>query len=81
MHISLFGRLADLAGHRSLDIGHEIPATGLALRQWLAQSEPHLADILGNQGTRLVLNDEIVDWDSPLSANDTIAIIPIVSGG
>ena len=30
---------------------------------------------------RAAVNDEFVSWDHPLSANDTIALLPPMSGG
>lgn len=81
MQISFFGRLADLYGQRSFDSAPDDLHDGLALRDWLSVTQPAMADILAQPGTRLVINDEIVDWETALSVRDDIAIIPIVSGG
>lgn len=80
MRISFFGRLADLHGDRICEI-EELPPNGEVLRTIIAENHPALIEILRHSGTRLIINDEIVDWDSTLSANDDIAIIPVVSGG
>ena len=80
MRIAFFGRLADVSGTRTLE--HKTEAlTGEDLRRDLAAAHPQIADILNHGGTRLVLNDEIVGWDSPLAEDDDVAIIPVVSGG
>ena len=81
MRVSFFGRLADLSGQRSLDDVPDMLTTGSDLRDWLAETHPHLAEILAHPGTRLVLDNEITDWQTALHAEQEIAIIPIVSGG
>lgn len=80
MQVSFYGRLADGFGQRiwTLDTA---PATGTALREELMATAPHMAELLQQAGTRLVVNEAIVDWASPLADSDAIAIIPIVSGG
>ena len=80
MHISFFGRLSDVLGARRLPLDCVIES-GEALKTLLAEAHPEISEILAHQGTRLVVNDEIVDWAAALSASDDIAIIPIVSGG
>lgn len=80
MDISLFGRLADIYGHRQLTLATR-PETGTRLREAVSTDAPQLAELMNSRGTRLVVNDAIVDWDTQLAAQDNIAIIPIVSGG
>ena len=80
MRISFFGRLADVLGARHLSLANAAP-TGTALKAHLAEAHPEISEILAHQGTRLVVNDAITDWDAPLAASDDIAIIPVVSGG
>ena len=81
MQISFFGRLADLSGQRSLNDVPDGLADGEALRAWLSDAQPHLAEILAHPGTRLVLDNEITDWQAPLAGAGDVAIIPVVSGG
>lgn len=80
MHISFFGRLADMLGARSLTLESAMDS-GTALKAHLGKAYPEISEILAHQGTRLVINDELVDWATALSASDDIAIIPVVSGG
>ena len=80
IHISFFGRLADVLGARSLSLESAMDS-GDALKTHLTAAHPEISEILAHQGTRLVVNDEIVDWATTLSASDDIAIIPVVSGG
>jgi molybdopterin converting factor small subunit len=80
MHVQFFGRLADLSGARRADIPDDMQS-GADLRAWLHIAHPQLSDILAHPGTRLVLNNEIVAWDTPLHGARDIAIIPVVSGG
>lgn len=81
MQVSFFGRLADLSGQRHLDDIPDRFATGADLRDWLTETHPHLAEVLSHPGTRLVLDNEITDWQTALHAGQDIAIIPVVSGG
>ena len=80
MHVQFFGRLADLSGARRADIPDDMQS-GAVLRDWLSAARPELSDILAHPGTRLVLNNEIVAWETPLNGAHDIAIIPVVSGG
>ena len=80
IHISFFGRLADVLGSRSLSLESAMDS-GDALKTHLTAEHPEISEILAHQGTRLVVNDAITDWDAPLAASDDIAIIPVVSGG
>lgn len=81
IRVRFFGRLADLVGARDISLGDSSISNGEALRAHVLTLHPQAGDVLNNKGTRLVVNDEIVDWARPLSADDEIAIIPIVSGG
>ena len=80
LNVSFFGRLADVLGTRNLSL-KTMPDTGNALKEHLAEAYPEISAILAHHGTRLVVNDEIVDWATAVSAADDIAIIPVVSGG
>lgn len=81
IEVRFFGRLADFIGARDISFSDSSISTGEALRAHVLTLHPQAGDVLNDKGTRLVVNDEIVDWASPLSADDAIAIIPIVSGG
>ena len=80
MQVQFFGRLADLSGARRTDIPDDMQS-GADLRNWLSAAQPHLSEILAHSGTRLVLDNEVVAWDTPLHGAHDIAIIPVVSGG
>ncbi|MDB2656091.1 MoaD/ThiS family protein [Alphaproteobacteria bacterium] len=81
MRVCFYGRLADLFGSRNLDDAPDNLTDGTALRDWLIQNHQQLSEGLTHLGTRLVLDNEVTDWDAPLSGAHDIAIIPIVSGG
>lgn len=81
MKIDFYGQLADRLGARSLTLDGETPSDGQKLRQLLNDMKPEISEILNRPGTRLMVNDEITDWDSTLAAAHSIAIIPVVSGG
>lgn len=81
MRVDFYGQLADRLSARCLDIDLGALPSGQALRAALAEDRPEIADILHHPGTRLMLDDEITDWNSNLSAAQTIAILPVVSGG
>lgn len=74
MRLVPFGRLRDCA-----PVG-AVPAsvTDLdSLRSWLSDERPELvADSI-----RIAVNDELVQGNRPLAANDEIAFLPPVSGG
>lgn len=80
MRVNFFGQLADRLGARQLTLAMAAP-TGTALKSHLGDAHPEIKELLAHQGTRLVVNDEIVDWATALSTADDIAIIPVVSGG
>lgn len=81
MRVQFYGRLADLIGRRHLDDIPDTLADGEALRGWLADAHPQLAEVLARPGTRLVVDNEIADWSAALAAAGDIAVIPAVSGG
>lgn len=81
MQVAFFGRLADVLATRQLIIDNKAIDSGDTLRAHLSAAYPHAAALLAHKGTRLVVNDAIVDWTARVSAQDDIAIIPVVSGG
>lgn len=81
MQVSFFGRLADMLGARLIGDAPDGLTDGEALRDWLCATYPDMSDILHHAGTRLMLDEEISDWASPLAEIDDIAVIPVVSGG
>ncbi len=81
MRVAFYGQLAERLGARHLTIDEASLCNGVQLRAWLADTHPHAAEILTHKGTRLLLNDEITDWQAPIDAEQNIAIIPVVSGG
>lgn len=81
MQVDFYGQLADRLGARSLQIDPKYAADGPSLRKYLSETQPDIAEILAHPGTRMMLDDEITDWQSDLGAARTIAIIPVVSGG
>ena len=81
MQISFFGRLADTLGARHIGDAPDGLADGEALRDWLCTTYPDMAELLHHVGTRLMLDEEISDWASPLVGIGDIAVIPVVSGG
>ena len=81
MQVHFYGILADLSGARTLSRVPERLDTGEALRQWLSETYPPMAEMLARPSTRLLLNNETEDWAAALATDDDIAIIPMVSGG
>jgi len=81
VQIDFYGQLADRLGARHITVEDNTLTSGDALRLWLSEAHPELSDILTHKGTRLVLDDEISDWASPIEKARNIAIIPVVSGG
>jgi molybdopterin synthase sulfur carrier subunit len=76
------GRLQDAAGLRvaEVDPPTEI-ATARALRDWLTRDDPLLGEALRAPTVRIVVNDEMVGDDAPISPGDEVAFMPPVSGG
>ena len=81
MRVVFYGQLAERIGARHLTLDDATLSNGAKLRDFLADAHPQAADILAHNGTRLLLNDEITDWEVSLEAAHNIAIIPVVSGG
>lgn len=81
MRVSFFGRLADVLDRRTLDNAPDDLADGAALRDWLVQHYPQIGALMMHPGTRLMLDNEITDWQAALDGAEDISIIPIVSGG
>lgn len=80
MQIDFYGQLADRLGVRHMDVAQDF-RTGEELRRFLCETEIEIADILAHTGTRLVVDDAFTEWGAVLSGAQSIAIIPIVSGG
>ncbi len=75
IRLSFYGKLGD--SFERQDQYHTNAATAAALRQQLAA---HNTNILEDH-VRIIINDEICDWQHPLADGDDIAFIPAVSGG
>lgn len=76
--ILYFGRLAEAAGTSRVELDPpEHVADTSALRAWLSEANPALAD----RSVRMALNRDILVEDRPIRPGDEIAFLPAVSGG
>ena len=80
IRVKLFGPQAQLVGSRQLEV--ELPGQRATVRQVLSglqDREPRLAASL--PGSRIAVNHVFVAADSPVGADDEVALIGMVSGG
>ncbi len=80
--ILFFGRIGDLAG--CTEMRCEMPAeinTLAALRAWLIEREPPLAEALMSPSVRVAVNQMFSPHDGPIRNADEIAFMSPLSGG
>jgi molybdopterin synthase sulfur carrier subunit len=77
------GRFGEIADARLTNLARPQGVHTLAqLQDWLAQSEPVLAEALAGARTQYAVNQVIVrDPGHPISDSDEIAFLPPMSGG
>lgn len=82
MRLLYFGRLAEIAGTRDLDLAlpTEIETVN-ALIDWLATRSAALGEALRSPTVRAIIDDHYAHGDQPLVGVREIAFIPPVSGG
>ncbi len=71
--VFFFGRMADVAGRRRVDIA--VPDGGLRLLGLREQVLP------GENGVRMSLNREVVHGDADVADGDEVAFFSVFSGG
>ena len=65
----------------TVDLPAEVTTAG-ALVEWLKTRSPRHAEALANSKVvKVVVNQEHVPYDHPISATDEIALFPPVTGG
>jgi molybdopterin synthase catalytic subunit len=77
--VRLFGPEAEVTGRSQVTVDVDSTATCGQLRVALAQHEPSLAPYL--PACRLAVNHEFAGDEHPLSEQDEVALIGLVSGG
>jgi molybdopterin synthase sulfur carrier subunit len=77
------GRFREIAGPRLADMALPKEVSTLSgLKDWLARSEPALAQALAGARTQVAVNQVIVrDGAHPIRDSDEIAFLPPMSGG
>jgi molybdopterin synthase sulfur carrier subunit len=77
------GRFRDIAGSHLSDLARPRDVNDLsALKDWLAKTEPALAQALSGARTQYAVNQTIVrDPAHPIRDSDEIAFLPPMSGG
>lgn len=82
LKVLFFGRLREAAGAGELDLA--LPpqvSDARGLRDWLARDNPRLRDELQRPSVRIAVNAFVASPDQPLSGEETVAFMPLVSGG
>lgn len=79
MKVLFFGRLADMAG-RMRSAPDDIRTLG-ALRAFLTEGDPLLAEALAAKGVRVAINKAVISGDASLKPGDEVAFMPPLSGG
>lgn len=83
MKLVFLGRFREIAGSRlsGMTLPHGVE-TLAQLQDWLARSEPALAQALAGARTQVAVNQTIVrDPGHPIRDSDEIAFLPPMSGG
>lgn len=80
MRVLFFGRLAEIAGGRTRDAPDDI-ASLAALRDYLTEVDPILAQALLSAGVRAAVNKIVATGDVALAPGDEVAFMPPLSGG
>ena len=79
LKVVMLGHLAERAGWREREV--EVVGTLSDLIRALALVEPPLTALLVAPGVRVVVNHTISHGNTPLTAGDEVAFLPIYSGG
>ena len=77
--VLLFGHYRDAVPDGALTIELPAGATAADLARMLGQDNPRLSDLLVR--TRVAVNAEFADPETPLAENDEVAFLPPMSGG
>jgi len=80
VHVRLFAILKERAGCDSLEIELGESATVADALERLSERKP-LADLFARMPMRLAVNREYADPETPLRAEDELALVPPISGG
>ena len=83
MKLVFLGRFRDIAAPHLSDLAWPREVNNLsALKDWLAKTEPALAQALAGARTQYAVNQIIVrDSGHPIGDSDEIAFLPPMSGG
>lgn len=80
--IVFVGRLADIAGQRETEVDLPPPVREvLALRTWLGEDNPALAEALADPAVRTLVNAALTPGNPRVRDGDEVAFLPIMSGG
>ena len=78
--VLLFARLREIVGAPSVSLPLATsPSSARDVWTALLAAHPRLAG--ADSGLRVAVNQSYADWDTPVSAGDTVAFIPPVAGG
>ena len=76
-----FGKLSAAAGGRIREFPLGKAASVSELKTAIAKADPDLGRALGQPSVRCIVNEVIIQDDTPICDHDEIAFIPPVSGG
>ena len=76
--VLLFGITKNLAGTQKLQLAVPESATVADFKKLLQEKHPRLTEL---NSIAVAVNSEYAQDDTPINANDEIALIPPVSGG
>jgi len=78
--VLLFGRLADIAGWRTRDMG-SAPSCVSEIKTLISQDNPEFRAALDDRGVRVAVDRVLIQGDAPVPANAEVAFMPAMSGG
>jgi len=82
VRVRFFAAARESAGCATMDLAVPAPASVRALiRDLAARGGAALTQVLEAPGTRVAVNQEIVDLDHPVRDGDEVAVLPRVTGG
>jgi molybdopterin synthase sulfur carrier subunit len=82
IRVLFFGRLGEYAENGRMELtSPPAPGTAAALRDHLGAVDAGLGKALAEPQVMVAVNQEVVDWDSPIHDGDEVAFLPPVTGG
>ena len=80
IRLLFFGRFTDIMQSTEVELPDDITSTD-ALTVWLGQNHEGFQDVFDRSGTRIAVNQTLINQSTAISDNDEIAYMSALSGG